>query len=774
MKPTGVLLTAEEIGRMEGSTARWAREKYRQVAEAKCNGDYALFVRRMPTRGGHRVMFDTALLEESTRRSLEAADNAQRGNDEPKALAVRAGAQILPFDGAQTAEARPDLDAQATVRQAWATARKQAISPLLTHQWKVWRGQTFYGITIQTMADAVAAIAADSHAGNQGLVAVGSLIDWSALNTELASATGISTARLSPVSASTLWRWYSWHESGREIAGRVVCGLPALAPHPRADAATIQIGDAHAQYLTACYLGGDESVTRKSLALERPRSAAECLAMLKLEIDTSNLPGPAPSYYQVQRWVREVLPRLVIDFARLGKKRALQARGPHLIVSHAHQEVNDRRDWDFRRSNVMCWLQADGRVPRLFACGALDEASRDLLLVWDLYPSAQLFKSTLRAALLKWGVAKEEWMDNGKEFTCHEILFEESHEWQQRFEVDEEACSIFDHLHCEAHYCLKENPNGKALLERAFKNLDAVERNLPGWCGEHSRAGVQDRQGTRAYSRPERLKYELRLHKEFCEGKRPDTPLLHAWLPTNFDGKKRPGLIPFLTNWLECVYRNRKHRGEGMLLRAPAQVQAAFSGVRQIPNTQELDVLLWHRQQHTVHGDTVSFRYRGRTLHFRNEQLLALPGDCECEVHVDPLNADRALAKTPQGWIVLEPVNPTGGKSTAELTEEIHRQASLNKLARYAALAGSRLSPVPGPQERMEMQRQAAVEKQEALASFNLGPKVEVELAEYAGAVEVLQEVEKARPRAIPMSEERVFTSRTEYEQYAEGRKEGV
>ena len=321
-------------------------------------------------------------------------------------------------------------------------------------------------------------------------------------------------------------------------------------------------------------------------------------------------------------------------------------------------------------------------------------------------------------------------------------------------------------MQSEAHYCQVENPNGKALLERFFRNLDAVERTLPGWCGEHSRTGVQDAQDRRAYSRPERLKYEEQLHKEFCEGKRPDTPLLHAWLPTSFDGKTRPGLIPFLNEWVEHVYRNRKHSGEGMLLRRPAQVQAAFAGERRIPAVDQLDVLLWHRQSYAVHGDVVAFRFRSRTLHFRNDALLALPGDCEVELHVDPLNVDRALALTPSGWIVLEPVNPTGEKSSAQLKSETTHQRNLNQLIRVAALKCATAAPIPGPAELLAMQREALAEKETALASFALGPRVTAELAEYAGAVTALQEAEQRRPKALPMSEERVFTSKTEYEQW--------
>ena len=348
----------------------------------------------------------------------------------------------------------------------WAHARRRIIANLINEgevQWEAWRNQKLYGISIRTKEDFVQALAKDSAAAQPLLV------QWSQVNEELREATRQPLARISPLSARTIWRLYRWYFGGRpwlrcaKCDGRVdqrsgncehcdarQClppGLEALQGLERKDKGQIRLHAEHAKYLLAAYLGGDESVKQRKQALERPRSAAECLELVRLEIAAGKLPGPASSYYQVTRWVRQFIPRPMRDYGRLGEKRAFARRGPYIVRSHAHHEVNDIRYWDFRRLNVRTWIEADGRLYRPFLCAGLDAASRDVVFNFDLYPSAQLFKSTLRKALLKWGVAREEWCDNGREFTCEEVTGNRALRTSTaRFEIDDECRSIFEKL----------------------------------------------------------------------------------------------------------------------------------------------------------------------------------------------------------------------------------------------------------------------------------------------------------------------------------------
>ena len=289
----------------------------------------------------------------------------------------------------------------------------------------------------------------------------------------------------------------------------------------------------------------------------------------------------------------------------------------------------------------------------------------------------------------------------------------------------------------QPHYCLPENPTGKALLERFFQTFDRFEQTLCGSTRE------------KAGNRPQRLKEEERDHMKFCGGTRARTPLLR------FDALFQP-----LTEHIEFRYRHRKHRGAGMYGRTPAQVQAAFQGERKIPRAEELDILLWHRRFLTARGDKVSFVYHGRSLVFRSEQLLTLPGDTVVEVHVDPINADRALALAGGQTILLEPVNPTGDQSTAEVKEEMRLKRKLEKAVRQAALAGSRLAPIPSPERALSMMKAEAEAKNIALEAERQDVRSEFSIPVYSEAARLVQKSvfssHKSQPSRQPTSAELV------------------
>src|SRR3990172_5734541 len=85
----------------------------------------------------------------------------------------------------------------------WAHARRRIIANLINEgevQWEAWRNQKMYGISIRTKEDFVQALAKDSAAAQPLLV------QWSQVNEELREATRQPLARISPLSARTIWR----------------------------------------------------------------------------------------------------------------------------------------------------------------------------------------------------------------------------------------------------------------------------------------------------------------------------------------------------------------------------------------------------------------------------------------------------------------------------------------------------------------------------------------------------------------------------------------
>jgi len=412
-------LSAEQIAEHEGGTTpRYVRRKYARRARSN-GGNLSDLMRSVPSNGGHKLQFNLTLLDEATQeKHLATARTAAPAPPEhPEEAASTPGtldritagsgnivasqtlSQLLPLefhnDGAGTS-------AIPKSKLPWARARRRIIASLIPNnegesQWESWRGQAVHGIEITTKEDFIEALARDSKALQPVLV------QWNEINQELREATQDLRASISPVSARTIWRVYGWYTTGRPLLRCARCGgdvdqrsgncercdarqwvspgLEALQDFDRSDKNQIKLKPEHAKYLTAAYLGGDESVKQRKHALERPRSAAECLELVRLEIASGNLPGPAPSYYQVKRWVRQFLPRVLRDYGRLGEKRAFARRGPYIVRTQAHLQVNDNRAWDFRRLNVRTWIETDGRLCRPFLCAGLDAASRDVVSI---------------------------------------------------------------------------------------------------------------------------------------------------------------------------------------------------------------------------------------------------------------------------------------------------------------------------------------------------------------------------------------------------------
>jgi hypothetical protein len=790
-----VWLCAEQIAGPEGTTPRYARRKYVTRARA-CGGVTSSYARLIPSNGGYKWQFNLSLLDEETQNKFLATAHAavpvpaespaetastsgtlERITPAPTSI-VRSESlsELLPFESDNEAAGTSAIPKD---KLAWARARRKAVL-LLTDEadppWENLRGQSPHGILISTKEDIAKALAADSRAPDPALA------PWPEINRELRQATNDPRASISPISVRSIWRLYGWYTAGRPLLRCAKCGggvnqhsgncehcdsrqslppgLEALQPLDRSDKGRIRLNPIHKDWLCSLFLSGDRTVRKARLALQRPRSAKDCYERLKLEVEVAGgLPIPAPSYYRVRRFYREEVPAILRKIAVDGPQSGWLKHKPYIPFLHPNAQVNDFWYADFRSTNVSTWITTDDKLYRIYCCAIMDHASRDVVACYDFHPSAQLFKSTLRLAVLTWGVPRNFYLDNGKEFTCLEILGGNKREWRQRVSVDEECKSIFTKLGIAVHFCIPKNPTGKAPLERFFERFDKIERDLPGWTGEKAN------DGKRTYGRKDRWKKEVKEHRLFCDNALPETPLWTA-----------DQLVQYETRWLASDYRVLTKLGaEGLKGRTPQQIQEAFKGVRQKPNPAALDLLLWYRRTVCARADKISVDYHGRTLLFRADGLLALAGDCEVEVHVDPLNTQRAVALDPLGKlppIILHPCEYRE-RSASELAREIERQQSLRKAVVGGTLLASRLAPVRGPEEYLALIEQAARTKQSSLRAASLNPAHEIlELPEYAAANRALSEASEV-PTFNPQ-EEPVFTSRVESEEWQKAKQKGL
>jgi hypothetical protein len=820
MEPTGIMLTAEEIAKLERITSRGVRLKYSEPAEYLDAGRHEL-VKLVAVRGGRQVHFDLAVLDSATQEKYRSqgdseskiADSEEQNSESPAAgtygettispqealIQNLPSAPITANPPQELQNARQhyqltldlyddsldaDLAPLPECKRPLARARFRVIERAVNGHWQSLIGQQRYGIEIRELDHYVQVLAKDSgHGRPQGenenwASHEVALLNWAEIERRLRIEANDPTAQIRPLPPRTIWRYINWFRHGKLPSHCPLCAAPIPGPREdlqdckcenghdvkplkkiealqnldRIDKGVLDLHPAHAEYLISLFCSGDRtvkslrtswvddkgkphSIAKSKLQFGRPRSAQECYERLKLEIELGgDLPTPAPSIYVVERFYREAVPPTLAEISRVGFDNWKLKNHVYIPFTRTGALVNDAWLCDFRATNVSSWVDLDGKLRRIYCCAIMDFASRAVIVCFDFSPSAMLFKSTLRLALLTWGIPKQIWMDNGKEFTCEEVIGAEMRTWQARFECDDDARGIFTSLEIEPHYCLKYNPDGKAALERFFQRFDEIERSLPGWCGEKP----VPTKG--CYGRPDRWKSEVKLHKVFCANELPETPL---WACDQ--------LIQFETRWLAAKYHllTRLH-GHGLLGRTPAQIQEAFKGVRQIPNPAQLDLLLWYRRRVTARGDKVCADYHKRTLVYRSDAFLALTGDREVELHCDPHNPQRAIALDPLGRV--PPIVPTlcepQERSQDSVSEEIERQAAIRKRWHGATLAASRLAPVRGPEEYLALIEQAAQQKATALArEQGTGNREQVELPVYAAAQKALCEA-GARPRA--------------------------
>jgi len=784
-------VTAEQIAPFlgnEGVTPRRVRQITQQLLESK-NGTRTQFARLLKVRGGYQAEYNLVLFDEATQQrfldglpSREAVSTGRDGGgpdgrvcilplSAPPKPAVPAPSALSLFG---SNEPPPEAQAIPEARRPLAVARRRAIKPLLNRAWEKFKGQTLHGVVIHGGYDYARALGLDSRAARPALHR------WTEIERQLQVDSNDPEASLLPVSPRSLLRWLSWFQKGRALRHCPACaaaaerktarcskcnrecrlakGLTALQDFDRTDKGASRIHPMHQKYLAAAYLGGDKTAEPK-LALERRRSGKECWRMLRMEVELGEQPGPAPSLRSVQRLLRS-LPASVVSFARDGKDRALAKHGSWVPRSWKGAKPNQIWMADFRMTNVRTWWTADGRLFRVWICAIMDVGSRDVVFLFDRYPSAELFKATLRKAILRWGCPEHLVVDNGKEFIVEELWQGEPQARKQEFLYDDETESTFAQLGITPHRALPRRPTGKAPLERFFQAFDHKERGLPGATGERTE---KTRRTGKAQARPQRLTREEKQHLAFCRQERADTPLLHVF-----------ELQALLTQFIENDYRLRPHSGSGMLGRAPAQVRAAFSETIRLPEPAALDLLLAYHQRVRPNKETVTITWRGVRLRFRSDELALLSTEeleRGIEVRLDPFAAGRAVALVGGRAILLESVDDPD-RAPVELRDEMRRSGRINRAIERLSLMGAALAPIDGPLQHAEKMRLLAAPKLEAIEAGAAAevvhqplPAMEHATRQIAAAEQSAAADEAAQPRRRKRRKTKVFTSHAEAEE---------
>ncbi|WP_186465393.1 Mu transposase C-terminal domain-containing protein [Nitrospirillum viridazoti] len=208
--------------------------------------------------------------------------------------------------------------------------------------------------------------------------------------------------------------------------------------------------------------------------------------------------------------------------------------------------LNQRWETDSTKGDL---ILADGQ--RHIIVGVIDVFSRRLKLHVSRTSSSAAVCSTLRRAMLDWGVPEVLVTDNGSDYVSHHVL-----RVVDALEIDHDLAPPF-------------TPEHKPHIERVFGTFcrDLVEL-LPGYIG-HSVADRKDIEARRSFAQ--------RLMKQGGE------PVEIRMMPEE--------LQTFCDRWTDTVYAHDGH--SGLNDRTPWEVAAAWTGpVQRIADERALDVLL--------------------------------------------------------------------------------------------------------------------------------------------------------------------------------------
>lgn len=193
-------------------------------------------------------------------------------------------------------------------------------------------------------------------------------------------------------------------------------------------------------------------------------------------------------------------------------------------------------------------LLADGYRHKII--GIIDVATRRMTLQVSRESCSTAIASTMRRALMGWGVPTGLRIDNGSDYTS-------KHMWR-----------VYDDLHIDVDVCPPFTPEAKPHIERSFRTFshDLLEL-LPGYVG-HSVAERKDIEARRSFA-----------DRMMSQGETVEIRMTPEQLQD------------FCTRWAEDLYAHRPHGG--LANRTPFQVAAAYTGaVRRIDNDRALDILL--------------------------------------------------------------------------------------------------------------------------------------------------------------------------------------
>lgn len=192
------------------------------------------------------------------------------------------------------------------------------------------------------------------------------------------------------------------------------------------------------------------------------------------------------------------LPAAVVKYFRSGKKECIDECLPYIIRLYDDIEANDVWVADNHTFDFMTKTEDGGRVHRMYITGILD-AKTEALVGWNITenPCSQSTVLALRHAIMRCGIPKKLYVDNGTEFLTHDIGGKGHRKRKSQANVPNPP-TILNRLGIEMVNAIPANGRAKP-IERMFLTL----KNTISRC-------VETFTGGNIVERPESLKWHIK------------------------------------------------------------------------------------------------------------------------------------------------------------------------------------------------------------------------------------------------------------------------
>jgi putative transposase len=422
----------------------------------------------------------------------------------------------------------------------------------------------------------------------------------------------------SPYSERTLWNWWKAYKTS---------GLSGLIGKGRSDKNISRFFAARKQ---AAAFASNKFWNERLSAIMVHEALLREWRRLRLS------PSDAPPAYETTRVFLNSLPPLISTIARKGERAYNNDFAPYLLRDIAKVPVNQYWISDHMQHDIFVRnIDAETGKPVFNELG-LNEAFRPWLTcivdmrsrrvvgqVWCVSPSSNTINSALRIALRTFGLCRNFYIDNGKDYKKL---------GKRAPELSPDAQGVLIRLGIHSQHCLPKHPQSKQIesfFRTVHKQFDVLWRDA--YCGSSPA------------TRPEACDALMSRHKKLLaagEGDRSPLPPASEF-------------IQAALNWMDSFNSNFKCSGRGMNGHSPKYIyDSELPPSRRRPvRLADVAQLFWERQKRVVSegGCIQLFNARYEPADSESAAALMLTIKREVLVACDPLSVGEAIALTMDG-----------------------------------------------------------------------------------------------------------------------------